>query len=88
MPLSLHPDEATPSNSWGNLLYLLGEPVAVAAGQEWALQYEHRRGSRFGLTPQVGGGWPRTQETTPPAAAQLTERSSLASTDQPGEVPR
>lgn len=56
--LSLHPDEATPSNSWGNLLYLLGEPVAVAAAQEWALQYEHRRGSRFRLVPHVDAGPP------------------------------
>lgn len=50
--LSLHPDEATPSNSWGNLLYLLAKPVRVVAGEEWLLHYEYDRASRFRLMPQ------------------------------------
>lgn len=37
--LSLHPDDATPTNSWGNLLYLLASPVDVAAGDEVEVHY-------------------------------------------------
>ncbi len=48
--LSLHPDEATPSNSWGNVLYLPARPVDVAEGDDVLLQYDYSRGSRIRLT--------------------------------------
>ena len=47
--LSLHPDEAAPSNSWGNLLYLFAKPVEVVSGDEWLLHCEYCRGSRIQL---------------------------------------
>jgi hypothetical protein len=37
--LQLHPDQATTSNSWGNLLYVLARPLQVEAGQALRLEY-------------------------------------------------
>ncbi len=39
--LSLHPDDATASNSWGNLLYLLARPCDVVRNQEIFLRYRY-----------------------------------------------
>ncbi|MDQ3895967.1 MAG: 50S ribosomal protein L11 methyltransferase [Actinomycetota bacterium] len=52
--LSLHPDQATPSNSWGNLLYLFAEPIPVVRGQELRLEYDFDRRSRIRLTSERG----------------------------------
>jgi hypothetical protein len=47
--LSLHPDDATPTNSWGNLLYIFGRPIhKVVDGQQFRMHYLHDdRGSRI-----------------------------------------
>ncbi len=48
--ISLHPDAASPSNSWGNLLYVLATPLDVAAGQNLNLAYRYDgRGSELKL---------------------------------------
>jgi hypothetical protein len=48
--LSLHPDVAPSSNSWGNLLHLLARPLDVAAGDTLRLRYRHGgRGAAFDL---------------------------------------
>ncbi|MDQ3640680.1 MAG: 50S ribosomal protein L11 methyltransferase [Actinomycetota bacterium] len=53
--LSLHPDDATPTNSWGNLLQLFARPLDVAPGQELRLRYRHdERGSTMQLEHSDG----------------------------------
>lgn len=48
--LSVHPDVATPSNSWGSVLQLLAQPLEVAPGEELQLRYRFDdRGSRIDL---------------------------------------
>ncbi len=39
--LSLHPDDVTASNSWGNLLYILARPCAVVKNHEICLRYRY-----------------------------------------------
>lgn len=39
--LSLHPDDASASNSWGSVLYLLAKPLPVVANQEMHLRYRY-----------------------------------------------
>ena len=39
--LSLHPDDATPRNSWGNLLYLFSRPKAITLGEELHVLYSY-----------------------------------------------
>lgn len=39
--LSLHPDDATASNSWGNLLYLFAKAFDVSTNQEMCLRYRY-----------------------------------------------
>jgi hypothetical protein len=45
--LSLHPDDASASNSWGNALHLFASPLEVSAGDRLELTY------RFDGTSQV-----------------------------------
>lgn len=50
--LSLHPDDAAPSNSWGNILYLFAAPIHVIRDEEVGLRYQYDgRGSRLALVP-------------------------------------
>lgn len=48
--LSIHPDEATPENSWGSVLQLFAEPLDVASGEHLRVRYSFDDGgSRVSL---------------------------------------
>jgi len=48
--LSIHPDDATPANSWGSVLQLLRTPMSLTAGDEFELRYHYDdRGSRVAV---------------------------------------